>query len=52
VESIFKEQILTTNGVVELLEFDIDYTNNNRQLRIDFVVKTKDGIIELSEVLG
>lgn len=52
VESIFKEHILTTPGVIELLEFEIEYINSSRQFQVDFVVKTKDGIIELSEVIG
>jgi len=51
VETIFKQEIINTDGVVELLEFSLDYANSTRTLSIEFTVKTEDGIIELSEEL-
>ena len=44
VASIFKSEILSADGVIELLEFDMSFSSD-RTLRIDFKVSAEDGII-------
>lgn len=51
VESILKSTILETPDVLELTQFDLDYTNAPRELGLNFTVKTTFGSITLSEVL-
>lgn len=51
VESILKEQILETENVNEMLEFNLNYDNINRVLSVRFSVDTTFGIIDLTEEL-
>ena len=51
ITGVFKEAIVTTPGVEELLKFDADYTNNNRNLLIDFQVKYGEETIEIQEII-
>jgi hypothetical protein len=50
IEDIFKDEILKTKGIVELLEFSLKkYDKKTRKLTIDFKVKTLNGSIALRE---
>lgn len=49
VDAIFKNEILTSPGVVELITFKLDITG--RKLTLEFTARTDDGIIEFNEVL-
>lgn len=52
VEAIFKEVILTTPGVLKLLEFNLDFNNATRQLTLSFLAESLTGNINVnSEVL-
>lgn len=44
VESIFKRTILQTPGVVQLMQFSLEYENDIRRLRVDFRVNTVYGV--------
>lgn len=48
VESIFINEILSTPGVVRLIEFTLDLDKAQRALKVSFVAETVDGIIEFS----
>lgn len=47
VDALFKNEILTSPGVVELIEFDLDIVG--RQLQLKFIARTEDGIINFDE---
>lgn len=49
VNALFKNEILTSPGVIELIEFNLDIVG--RQLTLAFSARTKDGIITFNEVL-
>ena len=49
VDGIFKEQILSTPGIIELLEFDMDIDSSTRSLTIQFKAKTQEGTIDFTE---
>jgi len=51
VESLIKLEILNTIGVIELLKFDATL-NSSRQLEIDFTLRSQQGEIQISEVIG
>jgi hypothetical protein len=51
VESIFKSTILETPDVLELISFELEYTNIDRGLSLEFEVKTTFGNLTISEVL-
>jgi len=51
IEAVFKDAIINTPGVTELVEFELDYTNSNRNLLITFEAKAGDETIEGSEVI-
>tara|TARA_R110002012_G_scaffold265589_2_gene449002 strand:+ start:256 stop:612 length:357 start_codon:yes stop_codon:yes gene_type:complete len=48
VSNIFKDQILGTPGVLELEEFNLDFTESTRQLIVNFVVRTLEGSIKIN----
>ena len=45
IASLFKAEILASDGVLELLEFSMEFINENRNLRVDFKVMAEEGII-------
>lgn len=49
VESILKDTILATPGVLKITQFDVEYTNSTRNLTLDFAVSTDFGNLEISE---
>lgn len=49
VDALFKNEILTSPGVVELIEFELDIVG--RQLQLSFIARTEDGIITFDEEL-
>lgn len=52
VDSVFIDEILDTPGVINLLEFNSDLTEDTRQLSIGFIAESTDGLINFnSEVL-
>jgi len=51
-DTIFKSMILSTPGVEELLEFDIQLDNATRIMTLVFKVRTIDEEINFIEVLG
>lgn len=51
-DTIFKNAILNTPGVLELIEFDIDLDNATRVMTLTFKANTLDGVIDFSEILG
>jgi len=48
VESIFINEIISTPGVVRLLEFDLSLDKGLRRLSVTCLVETIDGIIDFS----
>lgn len=48
ISAIFRKEILRAEGVIELLEFSMDYSND-RTLRLDFKVSTTEGIISTKQ---
>lgn len=51
VDTLFKREIITTPGVLELLSFDADLDKSSRTLQITFKARTSDGVINFSEEL-
>lgn len=49
VDALFKNEILTSPGVIELIEFNLDI--EGRQLQLSFAARTEDGIINFDEAL-
>lgn len=49
VDALFKNEILTSPGVIELIEFELDIVG--RQLQLRFTARTDDGIINFDEEL-
>lgn len=49
VDALFKNEILTSPGVIELIEFELDLVG--RQLQLSFVARTEDGILTFDEDL-
>jgi len=47
-DSILKDVILTTPGVIELLSFSMEINNSTRILNIPFKVMTSEGILDYS----
>ena len=45
ISALFKNEILASDGVIELLEFELTFTSETRALRIDFKVSAELGII-------
>ena len=50
VESIFKNTIALTPGVLELTAFEMEYEADIRRLNVTFSAQTDEGIIENMEV--
>jgi len=48
IDSVFKRQILTTPGVLELLSFNLDIDIPTRQLTVEFRARTSEGVIDFS----
>ena len=51
VDTLFKREIVTTPGVLELLSFDADLDKSLRTLQITFRARTSEGVINFSEEL-
>ncbi len=49
VDAIFKNKILSTPGVIELLSYSLEI--NGRNLSLSFSASTQEGIIDFNEVL-
>jgi hypothetical protein len=52
IQDMLKDQILSTQGVIEITRFDFDYQSANRFLRVDFTVLTTEGFIDFSQEVG
>ena len=52
VDGIFKQTILDTPGVVELLEFELDFEAASRKLKVNCSIRTQDGVIDFSQVVA
>jgi len=52
IAAIYKAAILQTFGVIEILDFNMDYNNANRNLIIDFLVNSEEGTIKISEEIA
>lgn len=51
IDTVFKREIITTPGVLELLRFEADLDKSTRTLEISFRARTSEGVINFSEVL-
>jgi len=51
IDAIFKDVIIKTNGVIELLEYELDFIPNDRRLKLYFLAKSTSGTITFNEVL-
>jgi hypothetical protein len=51
IDAAIKDQILSTPGIVELLEFTMDAEPATRLLRIEFKARAIEGVINFSEVI-
>jgi hypothetical protein len=52
IDAIFKNEILSTPGVVELLEFSINIDGQARSMRLAFRARSREGEILFDEELG
>lgn len=49
-ESLLKTAILETPGVVELVNFEMDFDTTNRLLTVSFSAETEDGNVESATI--
>jgi hypothetical protein len=47
IEAIFKTEIIETPGILELLDFDTDYSASTRQFDVAFVVRSTTGEVSV-----
>lgn len=52
IDAVFKNIIIETPGVLELLEFELDYNGETRALQVIFSARTIDGLINFSEEIS
>jgi len=52
IAGVFQNEIIQTPGVLELLDFNLDFNNGTRKLRLDFKVRVTTGVINFEELLG
>lgn len=52
VDALFKNKILASPGVIELLSFSLDLDVATRSLTLAFSARTVDGILNFDEVLS
>lgn len=50
-QEIFKETILTTPGVIQLLTFTFDYDNFTREAVVNFSCQTTEGLLDFTQVV-
>ncbi len=48
IESVFKDAILDSPGVLELLDFSLDIDNSSRQLDVNFTARASEGEIVIN----
>ena len=51
IDYVLKMVIIETPGILELLEFELDFDQANRELNLTFRAKSYDGIINYSTTL-
>ena len=49
IETILKDAILASPGVLELLDFSLELDNSNRHLDVNFTARASEGEIVISE---
>ncbi|MEW5804667.1 MAG: hypothetical protein AB1847_21465 [bacterium] len=50
-DSIFKREVINTQGILRLTEFSLDLNAGTRELTLSFKALCEEGVIEFSEVL-
>lgn len=51
-DSIFKNAIIDTPGLIQITKFDIDLDKSTRELSVIFSADTENGPIDFTEALG
>ncbi len=51
IDAILKTEILDVPGVIELEEFETDFTGSSREASIRFTVNTEDGPVTIEETI-
>ena len=52
IEGLFRNTILSTPGVLELLSLDFDFDSRNRVFEVNFEARSQQGNINFSEIIG
>lgn len=52
IDTILKSTIIDTPGVIELVEFDLDFSDTTRELSLTFRATCDDGVIDYSDVIS
>lgn len=52
VDTVLKSTIIDTPGVLELVEFDLDFSDSLRELSLIFKATCSDGVIDYSDVIS
>lgn len=52
VESFIKDEILGTDGVLQITDFASDYDGQNRTFKVNFTCQTENGLVEIEQELG
>ena len=51
VETFLKDEIVGTNGVLEITSFESNYSASNRKYNVTFGCKTVDGTVQITQEL-
>lgn len=51
VQEILKGVILDTPGAIQIITFDFGYTNNSREVSLEFSALTTDGFLDFSQIV-
>ncbi|GAG56118.1 unnamed protein product, partial [marine sediment metagenome] len=52
IDTILKSTIIDTPGVIELVEFNLDFSDTLRELSLTFKAMCNDGVIDYSDIIS
>jgi len=52
IDTVLKSTIIDTPGVIELVKFDLDFSDSSRELSLTFKATCSDGVIDYSDIIS